>query len=242
MYSYDQQFFHYTNRISARSAQVIVPLLYDALHPKSVIDLGCGCGTWLAQWIESGATDVVGVDGPYVSRADLVIPSQCFIARDLSSPIDLGRRFDLAQSLEVAEHLPDARARSFVQDLCRHADIVLFGAAPPGQGGENHVNEQPYGYWRDRFAEQDYDAYDFIRPRILQRREVASWHRYNPILYVKRAKASLLAPSVRRSRIAPSAPVRDLSPALYRARKALVRRLPPWASHALAHARKRLAR
>jgi hypothetical protein len=132
MYNYDEQFFQYTNRVSARSAEVVVPLLYEALRPKSVLDLGCGCGIWLAQWLETGAADVLGVDGGYVSEKDLAIPPRSFMARDLSAPLDLGRRFDLAQSLEVAEHLQEPRARGFVADLCRHSDLVVFGAAPPG--------------------------------------------------------------------------------------------------------------
>jgi hypothetical protein len=35
----------------------------------------------------------------------------------------------------------------FVYCLARHARrFVLFSAAPPGQGGEFHVNERPFEY------------------------------------------------------------------------------------------------
>lgn len=242
MYSYDEKFFHYTNQISARSADVVVPLLYGPLRPSSVLDLGCGCGVWLSRWEKAGVGDVVGIDGEYVRREDLVIRPDSFVAHDLGRTVDLHRKFDLAQSLEVAEHLPAARARGFVSDLCRHADIVFFGAAPPGQGGENHINEQPYEYWQALFRERGYDAYDFVRPRVLHRHEVTPWHRYNPILYVRDSKAQALPEEIRQTRISDGIAVPDLSPALYRARKAVVRQLPSWATRALASARKRLAR
>lgn len=242
MYNYDEKFFYYTNQISARSADIVVPLLFDSLRPKSVLDLGCGCGIWLSRWRQAGVTDIVGIDGAYVQSKDLVIPSESFVAHDLGKPLELGRKFDLAQSLEVAEHLPEARARGFVSDLCRHSDIVFFGAAPPGQGGENHINEQPYEYWRQLFREQGYEAYDFVRPKVLGREEVAPWHRYNPVLYAREGKAGGLSDEVRRTRIPPETSVPDLSPALYRARKALIRQLPPCATAALANARKRLVR
>ena len=242
MYTYDESFFYYTNQISARSAEVIVPLIYNVLRPSSVLDLGCGCGVWLSQWRQTGASDIFGLDGHYVASKDLVIPAESFMAAELGQVVDLGRTFDLAQSLEVAEHLPESRAPGFVSDLCRHSDIVLFGAAPPGQGGENHINEQPYDYWQALFEAEGYEAYDFVRPLVLNRHEVTPWHRYNPVLYVRKTKAHTLPESIRRSRVPTGTRVPDLSPALYRARKAVVRQLPPWATRALASARKRLVR
>jgi len=242
MYSYDEKFFYYTNQISARSANVVVPLLYDVLRPSSVLDLGSGCGVWLARWHQAGATDIVGIDGDYVASKDLLISTESFIASDLGHPVDLRRHFDLAQSLEVAEHLPASRAPGFVSDLCRHSDVVLFGAAPPGQGGENHINEQPYEYWQTLFEDEGYEAYDFVRPQVVNRQEVTPWHRYNPVLYVRGAAAHALPASIRSTRIPTGTPVPDLSPALYRARKAVVRQLPSWATRALASARKGLAR
>lgn len=56
------------------------------------------------------------------------------------------RRFDLAMTIEVAEHLTPVRADSFVEDLTRLSDVVLFSAAIPAQGGINHVNEQWQSY------------------------------------------------------------------------------------------------
>ena len=242
MYEYDSKFLGYTQGFATKSARVIVPLIQEALHPRSVVDFGCGRGTWLDVWKAHGALEVVGVDGEYVDLAEIAIDESEFRVRDLATTVDLGQHFDLVESLEVAEHLPDSRAGTFVADLCRHGDVVLFGAAPPGQGGEHHINEQPYGYWRALFDALEYEPFDFIRPRIKARSEVAPWYRYNTLLYVKREAIEALPDAIREARVTKGAPIPDVSPTAYRVRKQIVRRLPSWATQALAAVAKRLPR
>ena len=156
------------------SAREILPLVLDIVKPASVIDIGCGTGNWLAIAYELGVREVLGIDGPWV-KAQLAIPAEKFIEHDLSTPLKLDRRFDLALSLEVAEHLPALAARGFVQSLCDAADVVLFSAAIPGQGGRRHLNEQWPAYWAQLFQELRYDCYDFLRPRIWNNPRV-TWH------------------------------------------------------------------
>ena len=98
------------------SAREILPLVLDVVKPASVIDIGCGTGNWLAIAHELGVRDILGIDGPWV-KAQLAIPPEKFIEHDLSTPLRLDRRFDLALSLEVAEHLPPSTAQTFVQSL-----------------------------------------------------------------------------------------------------------------------------
>ena len=128
---------------SRRSAASIVALLAPKLKPNSVLDVGCGRGVWPSEWRRAGVADSIGVDGPYVDRASLTIPSESFVAWDLSQPLKLDRHFDLVQSLEVAQCIDAAYADVFVDSLCRHGELIMFSAAVPGQGGERHVNEQP---------------------------------------------------------------------------------------------------
>src|SRR5262249_31929851 len=102
---YEDKFFDYIEQGSDRSAQAIVPLIRRLLGSASVLDVGCGRGVWLKRWTDAGVSDITGVDGDYVPRTTLAIPATRFIAHDLSQPFDLKRRFDLVQSLEVAEHV-----------------------------------------------------------------------------------------------------------------------------------------
>jgi SAM-dependent methyltransferase len=156
------------------SAREILPLVLNAVKPASVIDIGCGTGNWLVMAQELGVHDILGIDGPWV-KAQLATPPDKFVEHDLSTPLKLDRRFDLALSLEVAEHLPASVARIFVQSLCDAADVVLFSAAIPGQGGRRHVNEQWPVYWAELFADLQYECYDFLRPKIWSNPRV-TWH------------------------------------------------------------------
>jgi SAM-dependent methyltransferase len=181
---YDQAFYASQADGSARSARAIVPLVMDLLAPRSVLDVGCGIGTWLEVYRRAGVGDVVGVDGEYVDRSALGIAPAQFVARDLRRDLALGRTFDLVQSLEVAEHLPPASAATFVRSLTRHGSAVLFGAAAPGQGGTDHVNEQWPAYWAALFATHGYVPVDFLRRRVWNDPRVEWWYAQNTILYV----------------------------------------------------------
>jgi SAM-dependent methyltransferase len=184
--SYDQDFYDAQRDLSLRSAQQIVPLVLRLLAPTSVVDVGCGVGTWLRAFVDQGVTDVTGVEGAYVRKFALEIDDDALVVADLSSgSLELPRTFDLAVSMEVAEHLSEQAARPFVRSLTTLAPAVLFGAAVPSQGGDGHVNEQWQHWWSDRFAENGYVAYDVIRPHVWSNPDVAWWYAQNTILYVR---------------------------------------------------------
>jgi len=240
-YAYDAAFFAYTTDHNDYAAARISALLFGWLQPRSVVDFGCAHGAWLAAWRAAGATELCGLDGDYVDRARLRIDPACFHATDLARPVELGRRFDLAQSVEVAEHLPADAARDFVRSLCRHAEVVLFSAAPPGQGGEHHVNERPYDYWRAEFEALGYACYDCVRPALAGDGRVPPWYRYNVLLFASQDGAARLPASVTATRIGAGVPVPDVAPPLYRARRAVVAMLPAAVADRLARAKARIA-
>jgi SAM-dependent methyltransferase len=166
------------------SADVIAPLVAALLHPQSVLDVGCGRGTWLAAFRREGVKDLVGVDGSHVDPSVLEIEASQFEAHDLRNQLDLGREFDLVVSLEVAEHLDRDAAEGFVDSLVRHGRAVLFSAAIPGQGGAGHVNEQWPSFWAGLFEKRGYVAIDAVRPIVWSDERVAFWYAQNSILYV----------------------------------------------------------
>lgn len=181
---YDQHFYAWQSGPSRRSAAAVIPLIREAVGPvRSVLDVGCGIGTWLAEWASSGVHDLMGVDGDYIDRSELLIPSERFRSADLTRPFDLGRTFDAVISLEVAEHLPESAAGMFVETLTRHAPVVVFSAAVPCQTGLGHVNEQWQSYWAAKFAKAGYDAFDVIRWRVWDNAEISFWYRQNIVIY-----------------------------------------------------------
>ncbi|GAA2929442.1 methyltransferase domain-containing protein [Streptomyces mexicanus] len=184
--AYDARFYAGQQDGSARSAEHVLPLVFDLVRPGSVVDLGCGTASWLATARRLGAETVLGVDGAWVSEDALRIPPGCFLKHDLTYPLDLGgRRFDLAMSLETAEHLDAFRADSLVADLCALSDVVLFSAAVPGQTGSDHRNEQWASYWRDRFRQWDHQLVDCLRSRLWHDPEIEPWYAQNAYLYVR---------------------------------------------------------
>lgn len=182
--------FHERLRSGAtRSAEVVVPLVLQLLHVQSVVDVGCGDGSWLATFQKLGVSDILGIDGDYLERDLLQIPLERFRPIDLTKHFHLERAFDLAMSLEVAEHLPPECASAFVESLIGAAPAVLFSAAIPHQGGDNHINEQWPDKWAALFRERGYLPIDAIRKRIWQNDAVEWWYAQNTLLF---ARADLL--------------------------------------------------
>ncbi len=169
-------------------------MVFELIQPQSLVDVGCGIGTWLKVAKELGVPTVRGLDGKYALSAGLLIDKTEFQPANLLLPLpDLGQRFDLAMSLEVAEHLPRERAQGLVNELCSLADVVLFSAAIPCQGGTDHINLQAQSVWIERFATNGYLPFDLIRPRVWDETSVESWYRQNVLVFGNQNSASLIA-------------------------------------------------
>jgi SAM-dependent methyltransferase len=223
---YSSGFYDYIDRGSTASARVVARLMLGEMGIDSLLDVGAGHGAWAAAWLAAGVRDVVAVDGDYVARDRLAIPAENFRPHDLTEQLSLDRKFDLVQSLEVAEHLPEHLADRFVDSLADHGDVVLFSAAVPHQGGEHHVNEQPPEYWRRRFARRGYAAYDWLRPRLRHEREVKRWYRFNSVIYANAGGAARLSPAIRATRVDDGRRLRETGDLGWYARRGLVWLLP----------------
>lgn len=168
------------------SAKAALSIIREVCDAKSVLDIGCGDGIWLRNALDLGFEEVRGVDGPWTDVEALRIPPSAFTMHDLEKSIDLARRFDIAISLEVAEHISRDSAHVMVDNLVRHSDVVIFGAAIPYQGGFRHINEMWQSWWADLFAERGYRHFDVIRPQIWHRGDVHFWYKQNILVYVNR--------------------------------------------------------
>lgn len=224
-HSYAGQFYDRADK-SAHAAQVIVPIVRSYVAVDSVLDVGCARGAWLAAWSGTGCSDLLGLDGSDVASDTLLIDRSNFRCWDLSTRFRLERQFDIVQCLEVAEHLPPERGVRLVEDLASHGDVILFSAAPPGQGGEFHVNEQPYEYWRELFASHGYVPFDCIRPRLANLKSLPYWYRYNLMLYARDDGIERLSAAAREARISAGTQITDFAPVMFQIRKFAIRRLP----------------
>lgn len=163
----DKQFYLKTLREDRqRSYKLLAKLIQEEFHPDSVVDFGCGAG-WVLYYCQvSGISDIVGCEPNYNAQfvADESVSSR-IIQTSLAEHLDLRRQFDLAVSLEVAEHIPSKFSHQVIENICRHSKNVLFSAAYPGQGGVGHVNEQKFEYWENHF-----NSYGFVLDKPATRR------------------------------------------------------------------------
>ncbi|MBO4601352.1 MAG: glycosyltransferase [Bacilli bacterium] len=181
---YDKNFYE-TNKKDIVSAEKILPFVLDKLNPKSIVDFGCGAGTWLNVAKQNGCKEVLGLDGEYVDNSWQIIDKNEFKSCDLTSDIKLNKKYDLAICLEVAEHIYEDKSETFLKNLTNGSDIILFSCAIPEQGGTHHVNEQYPSYWVKRFEKYGYRIIDGIRANFWDDKNIAFWYRQNMVLFVK---------------------------------------------------------
>lgn len=174
------------------SCKRAVKYIFDLFHPASIVDFGCGTGEWLSLFKECGTSAVRGYDGDYVNKELLAISKDEFVPWDLTKKIPVDRQYDMAISLEVAEHLAEEYADSFVANITSFSDIVLFSAAIPGQGGDGHVNEQWPSYWKEKFEANGFVCCDCLREYFWNIEELDYYYKQNVVLYVRSSKQEII--------------------------------------------------
>ncbi len=143
------EYNHEQNLHTQEGPRAALPLILEGTKPKSLLDVGCGLGTWMKAALGLGIPEVLGVDGVSLGKDKLLVPAELFRLHDLTKSWSLGRRFEVALCLEVAEHLEAGSAATLIDSLVSHADVIYFSAACPGQPGQHHVNCQ----WPEVLAE-----------------------------------------------------------------------------------------
>lgn len=224
MKGYPRAFYDHERDESARSARVMVPLVLQYVNPESVVDVGCGAGAFLAEFKRAGVTRVLGMEGPWLDRARLLVDSSEVVNLDLRLPSLIGRSFDLVVSLEVGEHLPARYAEGYVGFLCSLGPLILFSAAVPFQGGQDHANERWPNYWARLFSHFGYTFVDCLRPNptLWNSSEVAACYAQNTIFYVNRTRLHDYPALLKRHDPQEEMPVALVHPRIYSAHQAIL--------------------
>ena len=187
----DCRYIHEETVHNLVSPKEIVPIIVEMFHPKSVIDFGCGIGTFIHEFSNAGVPKLTGVDGEWVNKELLskYMKKEQFITHNLETPFISNYRYDVAICLEVAEHIDEKYADIFVNSLVGMSDIIIFSAAIPLQGGQGHINEQWPEYWQEKFAKHGYDMLDIIRPILWNNPKVFHWYKQNMFVVAKQKYA-----------------------------------------------------
>lgn len=185
---YTSSWYNQMRENKIKSREYLISIILSQFKPKSIVDFGCGDGTWLAGFKKEGIYDILGIDGEWIQDSELQIQMNEIKLADLNFPVYLDRKFDLAISFEVAEHLFKDSAETFIQSITRHSDIVIFSAAIPLQSGVNHINEQWQSYWAEIFRSNEFIPVDFIRPLVWDNEDITYIYKQNIICYINKEK------------------------------------------------------
>lgn len=197
---YDEEFYVNNRLEGCLMAQWFVPLLWDTFKAETLVDVGCGCGHYLAAYqrqlkkINLYEYNVFGLEGSVWAVNNPIQNDVDISLMDLRKPIHKLWSYELALCLEVAEHIEAEYADVFIDNLCTLSDTIVFTSAPIGAGGEHHVNEQWPNYWQEKFAQRNYfidatDTYKMRRGIILAKKMggyVTDWMMENLYVYKKR--------------------------------------------------------
>lgn len=182
---YDEIYYKKHEKGSYCSAISILEYILSFYNFNSLVDLGCGMGTWCKAALDLGVKDILGIDQHEYEQQYMLISKKDYKKIDLKNRLESFGTFDIAISVEVAEHIDASYAESFIRNVCLQSNVVLFSAALPFQGGTGHVNEKQCSYWKHQFNTYGYEIIDCIRPHFWDNEKIEIWYRNNCVLFVK---------------------------------------------------------
>jgi SAM-dependent methyltransferase len=156
---YDADYFHRMIEMPARrSSPVMAASIVRDLHPQRVIDVGCGTGA-LLEALRAQGCQVSGLEHSQAAleycRSRGLDVREFDLEQDSFAAGDQ-KNWDVVVSMEVAEHLPQAVDERYLELLTSLGPVIVFTAATPGQGGHDHINEQPHEYWLEKFERRGF--------------------------------------------------------------------------------------
>jgi len=183
---YDEEYYRFVDAAAMWSRGAMAESIVRDLSPSRVLDIGCGTGALLEE-IQSRGVQTHGLEysdiGLEFCKRRGIPVNKFLIGRD-RLPVEV-RSYDMVMSFEVAEHLPQRLANAFVRLLCGASRTVVLSAATPGQGGTDHINEQPHDYWIKKLARRNYSFDESISHRWREewRDRTARWYQSNVMVF-----------------------------------------------------------
>lgn len=185
---YNRSFFDKNLEWNIPIAADVVNILMRFFNPKSVVDVGCGNAEFLSQFQKKGV-EIYGYEGSQYAIDSALVDKRFIQQFDLRELIPVRRKYDLALCLEVAEHIENKFSNRLVENLTSLSDTVVFTAAPPGQGGHFHINEQPKEFWINLFKKNGYrydSSLSFQIQAEFKEKKVINWYSDNLTVFKKK--------------------------------------------------------
>ena len=152
--TYNPFVFRFYHMHAVESAPAVADTFQDVFPwARRFLDVGAGSGAFAAELQRRGHT-VLAFEhsrlGRLIAQRQGVPVKPFDLAKNQPDPCEVDQ-FDVSFCFEVAEHLPPSLGDRLVTFVAATSATVVFTAAPPGQGGTGHINEQPAEYWISRF-------------------------------------------------------------------------------------------
>ncbi len=155
------------------------------VNPKTVIHMGCGCGSYLAAYQMKGAS-VRGIDGSDWTSQHL-IPKENYIKCDLTSNLpDHIESADLSICVDVLERLPLESGRRIIKLLSSITKkAIIFSSVQKNRPGHGHITSRDPELW---LKELDKLGWTVDYNATVGMRMLATLHWYKRNLFLLRRK------------------------------------------------------
>jgi predicted TPR repeat methyltransferase len=152
---YDEQYFGERMGWKDEVYSVIAQSIIKHFDPKSLIDIGCGNGV-LLESLRAYNVTTKGIEGS-INGVQICTTKGLNVAQyDLRKKIVHTDTFDVAVSIEVAEHIEEEYVDIFIDNVCSFSDTIILTASPVDDGGVYHHNVKDKTYWKEKFLERNY--------------------------------------------------------------------------------------
>ena len=129
--------------------------IIETLNVKSVLDVGCGMGYAMQEFMKY-CDEVVGIDGSSYALQNSPVKENIFSHDYTIGELETEDRYDLCWCCEFVEHVGEQYVDNFLSTFA-FCNYVAMTHAVPGQGGHHHVNCQPKEYWIEKLKEYGFE-------------------------------------------------------------------------------------
>lgn len=182
----EEYLFYHTDETYA-SANIITKELIGYLPEiNSVVDIGCGMAAFAKAFQQAGVHEITLVDHPSLDISKCLVKENFrFVPCDLDNNMPNPIKADLAICTEVLEHINTKRSLKILDFITECADIVIFSAAVPRQGGLGHINEQRHKFWITEFKKRGFDYSDAFKSKISADNKILYWLTQNLFIFFR---------------------------------------------------------
>jgi hypothetical protein len=121
---------------------------------ESIIDVGCGKGTYLLPFIGDNI-EIFGIDMKYYDEK-IFIPNNCFNAFDFRKPYTVTMKYDAALCIGIADYFPSNCTEQLVKLLTSLSDLIIFSPQISSPGFLNYNDENTEEYWNNLFNKNNF--------------------------------------------------------------------------------------